>query len=231
MKHPLVLAITGASGVIHALRLLEVLLERGCDVHLTISPSGNEVLRQELGISVDLEQFDAASLTRSSLCPTADEPTEFESTVASVLAGLGKELTAKSDFETMRYHHHADFMAPIASGSFVTTGMVICPCSGSTLSAVVHGASNNLIQRAADVHLKERRPVILVPRETPLSSIQLDNMKRASEAGAVVLPAMPGWYHGVRSMRDLIDFVVTRILDQLGFEYSLIRRWGETGES
>ncbi len=88
-------------------------------------------------------------------------------------------------------------MAPIASGSFLTGGMVICPCSGGTLSAVVHGASDNLIQRAADVHLKERRKLILVPRETPLSSIQLDNMKRACDAGAVVLPAMPGWYHGV----------------------------------
>ncbi|MBL7044104.1 MAG: UbiX family flavin prenyltransferase [Pirellulaceae bacterium] len=228
MKHPLVLAITGASGVIHALRLLEVLLDRECEVHLTISPSGKEVLRQELGISVDLEQFHAASLTRSSLCTAANEATEFESTIVEVLAGLSNALTAESNVGTMRYHHHADFMAPIASGSFVTTGMVICPCSGSTLSAVVHGASNNLIQRAADVHLKERRPVILVPRETPLSSIQLDNMKRASEAGAVVLPAMPGWYHGVRSMRDLIDFVVARILDQVGIEHSLIRRWGET---
>ena len=117
-------------------------------------------------------------------------------------------------------------MAPIASGSFLTKGMVVCPCSGSTMSAVVHGSSNNLVQRAADVHLKERRRLVLVPRETPLSTIQLRNMLRASEAGAVVLPAMPGWYHGVRSLSDLVDFVVSRILDQLDVENTLVKRWG-----
>jgi 4-hydroxy-3-polyprenylbenzoate decarboxylase len=117
-------------------------------------------------------------------------------------------------------------MAPIASGSFLTKGMVICPCSGSTLSAVVHGASNNLVQRAADVHLKEQRRLVLVPRETPLSSIHLRNMLSASEAGAVVLPAMPGWYHGVQSLGHLVDFVVARILDQLDVENTLVKRWG-----
>ena len=94
-------------------------------------------------------------------------------------------------------------MSPLASGSFLTGGMVVCPCSGSTLSGIAHAASMNLIQRAADVHLKERRRLILVPRETPLSVIQLDNLRKAAEAGAVVLPAMPGWYHGVSSIRDL----------------------------
>ena len=126
----------------------------------------------------------------------------------------------------LRYHHHRDYLAPIASGSFLTGGMVICPCSGSTLSAVVHGASNNLVHRAADVHLKERRRLILVPRETPLSVVHLENLKRAAEAGAVVLPAMPGWYHGVQSLQDLIDFVVARILDQLDLPHELMRRWG-----
>ena len=95
------------------------------------------------------------------------------------------------------YHHYQNLMAPIASGSFLTDGMVICPCSGGTLGAIVHGTGENLIHRAANVHLKERRKLILVPRETPLSMIQLDNMRRAAEAGAVVLPAMPGFYHGV----------------------------------
>jgi len=104
--------------------------------------------------------------------------------------------------------------------------MVICPCSGGTLGAVVHGTSDNLIHRAADVHLKEHRKLILVPRETPLSLVQLDNLKRAAEAGAIVLPAMPGFYHGVQSIRDLVDFVVGRICDQLGIVNSLIRRWG-----
>ncbi len=114
----------------------------------------------------------------------------------------------------------------MASGSALTSGMVICPCSGGTLSAVAHGASTNLIQRAADVHLKERRKLILVPRETPLSLIHLDNMKRACEAGAIVLPASPGWYHGVQSVRDLVDFIVARILDHLDVAHELSGRWG-----
>jgi 4-hydroxy-3-polyprenylbenzoate decarboxylase len=127
----------------------------------------------------------------------------------------------------VHYHHYRDLMASIASGSSRGAGMVICPCSGGTLSAVAHGTSENLIHRAADVHLKEQRKLILVPRETPLSLVQLDNMRRCVEAGAMVLPAMPGFYHGVRSLADVVDFVVARILDQLGVEHSLMRRWGE----
>lgn len=199
-EFPLVLAITGASGAVYAQRLLEVLLERGSEVHLMISPSGAAVFKQELDRTVDLERFDVRAVL-----PRIDE-------------AAAKQL---------RYHHYQDFFAPLASGSFLTGGMVVCPCSGSTLSGIAHGASNNLIQRAADVHLKERRKLILVPRETPLSVIQLDNMRRAAEAGAVVLPAMPGWYHGVRSVQDLVDFVVARILDQLGMQHQLMRRWGE----
>ena len=126
------------------------------------------------------------------------------------------------------YHHFQNLMAPIASGSFLTDGMVICPCSGSTLGAVVHGTGENLIHRAASVHLKERRKLIVVPRETPLSTIQLDNMRRAAEAGAVVLPAMPGFYHGVTSIRDLVDFVVARICDQLGIDNRLDAALGRT---
>ena len=117
-------------------------------------------------------------------------------------------------------------MASIASGSFLTSGMVICPCSGSTLGAVVHGTGENLIHRAASVHLKERRRLVVVPRETPLSTIHLENMRRAAEAGAVVLPAMPGFYHGVERIGDLVDFVVARICDALGVENALVHRWG-----
>jgi 4-hydroxy-3-polyprenylbenzoate decarboxylase len=105
--------------------------------------------------------------------------------------------------------------------------MVVCPCSTGTLSAIVHGTSANLIHRAADVHLKERRPLVLVPRETPLSLVQLDNMKRAAEAGAIMLPAMPGFYHGPTQIGDLVDFVVARICDQLAVANTLIRRWGD----
>jgi 4-hydroxy-3-polyprenylbenzoate decarboxylase len=128
----------------------------------------------------------------------------------------------------VHYHHHADFSAGIASGSFPTAGMVVSPCSMSTLAAIAHGLTTNLVTRAADVHLKERRKLILVPRETPLSLIHLENMTAVTRAGAVVLPAMPGWYHRPRSLDDLIRFVVGRICDQLGVSNELIPRWGDT---
>lgn len=197
MKHPLVLAITGASGVVYARRLLQVLLDSNCEVHLTISPSGQEVLRQELACETDLEDFQSQTL-------------------------LGDNVAT----DRLQYHRYNDYLTPIASGSFLTSGMVVCPCSGSTLSGIARAANSNLIQRAADVHLKERRKLVLVPRETPLSLPQLDNMKRAHEAGAVILPASPGWYHVVDSLDDLVDFVVARILDQLEVENSLVKRWG-----
>ena len=123
--------------------------------------------------------------------------------------------------------HYKNLMAPIASGSFLTSAMVICPCSGSTLAAVAHSMGENLIHRAAEVHLKERRKLVVVPRETPLSLPQLKNMQAIHEAGAVVLPASPGFYHGATSMADLVDFVVARICDQLGVAHTLMRRWGE----
>ena len=126
------------------------------------------------------------------------------------------------------YHRYDDYMTPIASGSFRTRAMIVCPCSGSTLSGIARAAASNLVQRAAEVHLKEHRKLMLVPRETPLSVLQLENMHRLAAAGAVLLPAMPGWYHGVESLDDLVDFVVARILDQLDVDNSLISRWGES---
>ena len=125
------------------------------------------------------------------------------------------------------YHHHADFGAGNASGSFATAGMVVAPCSMSTLASVAHGNTGNLVTRAADVHLKERRKLILVPRETPLSLVHIENMAAVTRAGAIVLPAMPGWYHRPQTLDDLINFVVGRICDQLGVSNSLIRRWGD----
>jgi 4-hydroxy-3-polyprenylbenzoate decarboxylase len=196
---PLVVGITGASGAPYAVRLLEVLLEAGRDVHLSISPSGQAVIATELCRTIDLERFDVASL-------------------------LGREAPAAG---RLTYHHHKNLMAPIASGSFLTAAMVICPCSGSTLSAVAHSMGENLIHRAAEVHLKERRKLVVMPRETPLSLPQLKNMQAIHEAGAVVLPAAPGFYHGASSVADLVDFVVARICDQLGVANGLIRRWGE----
>ena len=217
-KRKIVLAITGASGAVYAVRLLEVLLATGHDVHLTISESGQVVLKHELGVTVDLDHFEVSSLV-----------------VPAGTVGLSddrcEKLSGSDALGTITYHHYRDFFAPIASGSALTDGMVICPCSGSTLGAIVHSTGNNLIHRAADVHLKESRKLVLVPRETPLSAVQLENMRRAAEAGAVVLPAMPGYYHGVRTVSDLVDFVVARICDQLKIEHALMRRWGgDSGE-
>jgi 4-hydroxy-3-polyprenylbenzoate decarboxylase len=194
--HDFVVGITGASGAAYAKRLLEVLLGARRRVHLTISPAGAQVLWTELGVRCELESFDPLTL------------------------GL------TDGTEHLAYHHYQDFSASIASGSFLTSGMVICPCSMGTLAGVANGLSTNLIQRAADVHLKERRKLIVVPRETPLGSIQLENMKRLADAGGIVLPAMPGFYHQPKSIGDLIDFVVARICDQLGIATDLARRWG-----
>src|SRR5215208_7219580 len=144
----LVVAITGASGSPYAVRLLEVLLQAGRTVHLVISPAATQVMERELGVTFNLDRFDPATL----------------------LGGRNVDVTA------LRYHHFRDFSAGIASGSFLTAGMVVCPCSMGTLAAIAHGTSGNLIHRAADVHLKERRKLILVPRETPLGLVQLRNL-------------------------------------------------------
>lgn len=227
MSQPLVLAITGASGVIYAVRLLEVLINIGHDVHLTISPAGAMVLKQELDITVDLDDFSLRPLLLDADKTASDSKLDILRQEAGVSTGDSNVLEIRDrEPGQVLYHHFRDFLAPIASGSALTRGMVICPCSGGTLGAVAHGTGSNLIHRAADVHLKEHRKLIVVPRETPLSAVQLENMHRLATAGAVVLPAMPGWYHGASSLRDLVDFIVCRILDQLDIEQSLIRRWG-----
>ena len=195
---PIVVAMTGASGAPYAKRLVEVLLDAGCDVHLTISPAAKQVFETELNIPLDIEEFD---------------PSVFE--------------TSSGNVDKLSYWHFRDFTAGMASGSFRTAGMVVCPCSMGTLAAVANGLSQNLIHRAADVHLKERRKFIVVPRETPLGVVQLENMRILASAGAVVLPAMPGFYHQPESISDLVDFVVQRICDQLGVEVALSRRWSD----
>jgi 4-hydroxy-3-polyprenylbenzoate decarboxylase len=222
----LVLAITGASGSAYAVRLLEVLIAAGRRVHLVISQAGVEVIRHELGLTVDLRNFTIEQLLRpagelDSRLGTVARPVSVEEFALSSVLGEGDARTGEVLFHDIR-----DFSAGIASGSFPTAGMVICPCSMGTLAAIAHGMSTNLIQRAADVHLKERRRLIVVPRETPLGSIQLDNMKRLSDAGATILPAMPGFYHSPRTIHDLVDFVVCRICDQLGINQHLASRWG-----
>ncbi len=212
---PVVLAITGASGAIYAARLLETLLATGIPVHLVISSSGSAVAQQELGVP---------------LAANNDSVNDFLAAGNRFLGlGPGSPLAVKArkaiGSEQVSIHGKDDYFTPIASGSFLTRGMVICPCSGSTLSAVAHSASQNLIQRAAEVHLKEHRKLIVVPRETPLSVLQIENMHRLAQAGCVILPASPGWYHGVKGLSDMVDFIVARILDQLGIPNQQIQRW------
>ncbi len=214
-ERPIVLAITGASGAVYAARLLQVLLVKQRLVHLVISQSGAAVVRQELGLGLNLDGSNLAELFQASdrLLDTGDAGAATQQALDLAATGL------------LQVHHHQDYFTPIASGSHLTAGMVICPCSGSTLSGIARSASQNLIQRAAAVHLKEQRKLILVPRETPLSVFQLENMHRLAQAGVVILPAAPGWYHGVTGLLDLVEFVVARILDQLGIENSQIHRW------
>ncbi|MER3416411.1 MAG: 3-octaprenyl-4-hydroxybenzoate carboxy-lyase [Gemmataceae bacterium] len=199
MPGDLVVAVTGASGAPYALRLLDVLLLAGRRVHVTLSPAAAQVIEFETGRTVSLDRFDALNLIGPEARPFADR---------------------------LVYHHYMDFRAGIASGTFPTGGMAICPCSTGTLGAIAAGMSQNLIHRAADVHLKEGRKLVLVVRETPLNRIQLHNLMRCAEAGATILPAMPAFYTRPRTIQDMIDFVVGRICDQLGVEHELFSRWG-----
>ncbi len=200
---PIVVAMTGGSGAGYGRRLVEVLLQSGRQVLLTISPAGAQVIEHELDARIDLENFQPSRLWKA----------------------------GTSELRGLRYFHHMDYMTPLASGSFLTDGMVICPSSGATLSGTAHGSSRNLIERAAEVHLKEARPLILVQRETPLSLPTIENMRLAKLAGATILPAMPAWYHGVQSINSLLDFIVARILDQLHIDHQLASRWGADVES
>jgi 4-hydroxy-3-polyprenylbenzoate decarboxylase len=197
----LVLALTGASGAPYGVRLLEVLLRSGRTVHLVLSPAAVQVIEHELDRRVRLDRF--------------------------ALADLLGDAASAYDAAQVRYHHFMDFQAGIASGSFLTGGMVVCPCSMGTVAAIAHGLSQNLIHRAADVHLKERRTLVLVPRETPMHLLQLRNLVACAEAGAVVLPAMPAFYTRPQTLQDAVDFIVGRICDQLGIENQLLPRWGE----
>jgi 4-hydroxy-3-polyprenylbenzoate decarboxylase len=194
------LAMTGASGAQYGLRLLECLLAAECRVYFLISAAARVVLATETN-----EQLPAAiEATRAYLCQRFN-------------------VTA----EQLQVFDRDDWMAPVASGSSAPSSMVICPCSTGTLSAIAVGASNNLIERAADVALKERRQLILVPRETPYSQIHLENMLSLTRMGALVLPASPGFYQRPQSVEQLIDFIVARILDQLGVPQNLLARWGQ----
>lgn len=190
-----VLGMTGGSGAAYGLRLLEVLLRAGARVQLIASDAARRVLRHEVGLDL--------------------APGE-----AGLMALAAEDLRAG-----LEVHANAAVESSPASGSAAIDGVVVCPCSMGTLARVAHGFSSNLIERAADVALKERRRLIVVPRETPLSMIHLRNLLLLAEAGAVVLPAMPGFYHRPQRVAELVDFVVARILDQLGVAHELVGRW------
>jgi 4-hydroxy-3-polyprenylbenzoate decarboxylase len=191
------LGVTGASGAPYAERLLRALVEAGCEVGVSASGSGIEVLATEL--------YRDASLPRDEV-------------LSRFVGDAGGQVTVYGE---------GDFKSPYASGSAKVDAYVICPCSMATVGTLASGAMQNLIHRAASVALKERRKLVLVPRETPLSSIHLRGLATLNEAGAVILFAAPGFYHGADTVDDLVNFVVARCLDQLGIDNSLVARWGQ----
>ena len=197
-RHSFTVAITGASGAVYATRTIAALLERGCHLELVISDYGRRLLRDELG--------DAASVDKLS-----------DYLVSRYGSGVRTGTTT--------LHSNKDLGAKIASGSQDCEGMVVVPCSMKTLAGIAHGLSRNLVERAADVMLKERRPLIIVPRETPMSLPQLKNMVLCAEAGAMVMPAMPAFYQMPQTLDDLADFMAGKILSALGFEHELYPSW------
>lgn len=197
MKKELAVGITGASGAIYGVRLVQELLKGGHLVHLMITEAGWQVLQEEL----DFEAAERDKLLQDHF---------------------------QQDFPgTLRYWTLRDFSCPVASGSYRGDGMIVIPCSMGTLSGIAHGASGNLLERAADVMIKEGRKLVLVPRETPLSAIHLENMLKLSRLGVRILPAMPGFYQKPETMEDLVNFVVGKALDSLDISHSLFKRWGE----
>ena len=201
MSNPRVitLAFTGASGLQYGLRLLDCLLASRAQVYLLYSPAAQIVARQEMALTFPSQPAAAAAYFSERYHAQPGQLTVF-----------GRE----------------DWLSPVASGSNPADAMAICPCSMGTLGALAAGLADNLIERAGDVMLKERRPLVLVPRETPLSAIHLENMLTLARAGAVILPPAPGFYGHPKSIDDLVDFVVARILDQLGVGHELGPRWG-----
>jgi 4-hydroxy-3-polyprenylbenzoate decarboxylase len=192
--------ITGGSGAPYALRLLRALLDSGHEVHLVISPAGETILQVESGLR---------------LGNTLREKT---ATIANAI---------ETEHKTrLRVFDPQNLSAPISSGSFACAGMAIVPCSTGTLGRIANGISSSLIERAADVMLKERRHLVVVPRETPLNEIHLRNMLTLRQAGADIVPAMPAFYHKPRHISDLVDMIVGRVLDRLGVENELFHRWG-----
>jgi 4-hydroxy-3-polyprenylbenzoate decarboxylase len=197
-RRSVAIAVTGASGAIYATRTLAALLARGVHVELIVTDYGRRLLRDELGEQAAVER----------LMPYLTEK-------------YGRDVSAGS----FTLHSNRDLGATIASGSHACSGMAIVPCSMKTLAGVAHGLSRTLVERAADVMLKERRPLIIVPRETPMSLPQLKNMVLSAEAGAVILPAMPAFYQLPKTLDDIADFMAGKIVSALGFDHNLYPAW------
>ncbi|MGO9446811.1 MAG: flavin prenyltransferase UbiX [Thiobacillaceae bacterium] len=193
------LAFTGASGMAYGLRLLECLVEAGAQVNLLTTQAAHIVAKQELALTLP------------------NRPIDLEKQFAETYRATPGQL---------KVYGRDDWFAPVASGSARVDAMVVCPCSMGTLAAIANGASDNLIERAADVMLKEQRKLILVPRETPFSTLHLENMLRLARMNTVILPANPGFYHLPQTVQDVVDFVVARILDQLNIDQKLFPSWG-----
>ena len=200
MSRTICLAFTGASGMPYGVRLLECLLAAGCRVQLLYSQVAQIVARQEMALELPARASEAQIFFR-----------ERFAALPGSLEVYGRE----------------EWFAPVASGSNPPDAMIVCPCTMGTLASIAQGMASNLIERAADVVLKEGRKLVLVPRETPFSMIHLENMLRLSRAGAVILPPNPGFYHHPENVGDLLDFVVARILDQVAVPHSLMQRWGD----
>lgn len=193
-----VVGITGASGSLYGIRLVEQLLKREFEVHLIITEAGWRVLHEELG------------------WPSSKRQDALEQAFGAAV------LKAKQ----LIYQPNADIGASIASGSYHVQAMIVMPCSMGTLAALAHGTSDNLMARAADVMLKEARKLVLVPRETPLHAIHLENMLKLAQLGVRIVPAMPAFYYGPQTIDDQVNFLVGKVLDQLQIEHELFRRWG-----
>ena len=199
MSGPVILGFSGASGAPYGLRLLQCLLDAGRPVWLLVSPAAQVVLAQETDWELPARPEAMAEALRGRLgCPP----------------------------EALRVFGQQQWMAPVASGSHQVRDMVICPCSAGTVSALAQGTSSDLMERAADVMIKERRRLLLVVRETPLSPIHLENLLKLARLGVTVMPASPGFYHRPRRVEDLVDFVVARVLDHLDVPHALLPRWG-----
>jgi 4-hydroxy-3-polyprenylbenzoate decarboxylase len=199
MSKTITLALTGASGMPYAMRLLEMLLAGGHTVYLVYSQAAQFVAAQEMQFTLPAKPGEARRV---------------------LIEKYGCHP------EQLQVFAREDWMAPIASGSGAVDAMVVCPCTMGALAAIANGLSDNLIERAADVMIKEGRKLILVPREAPFSAIHLENMLKLARMGVVILPPNPGFYHQPRSLADLVDFVVAKLLDQLGVAHQLVEKWG-----